>query len=280
MSIRNTRCALRRGYRLTIRSVNDGSGRDLFIGVALSRLYYGKLKRPVRFVSRNLGLGTTIRTGLGRGLIFESSPSHILGIYEWHVQREIAKRLKEGDLFFDVGAHHGFFCLLASRLVGPRGKVVAFEPLPKNVDILRSLVEQNGLSNVDIRSVAVSDVSGFVELQMAPFDTQPQIMITSGPGIRVPCERLESAVNQCCPALVLVDVEGSEMSVLEGSRRLLSAPSAPTWIIETHSAALRAQVTELLKDHQYEVQTLAPVVPRPRGSGITHLVASKPPQQG
>ena len=251
----------------------------MFVGAALSHLYYGKLKRPVRFLSRKLGLGTTIRTGLGRGLVFEPSLSHILGVYEWHVQREIAKRLKEGDLFFDVGAHHGFFCLMAARLVGQRGRVVGFEPSPQNVQILKSLVEQNRLTNVEIRGVAVSDMDGFADLQMAPSDMQTQIMTASGPSVRVPCERLDSVADGEFPDVILIDVEGAEMAVLEGSERLLSASSPPTWIVETHSETLRAQVTDLFRGHKYAIKILHPVVPRPRGSGITHLLAWKVPDR-
>jgi len=55
-----------------------------------------------------------------------------LGGYEPHLQRLIAREVKPGEIFYDVGANVGFYSLLASVLVGP-GKVFAFEQLPANV---------------------------------------------------------------------------------------------------------------------------------------------------
>jgi FkbM family methyltransferase len=60
---------------------------------------------------------------------------------------------------YDVGAHAGFFTLLASKLVGA-GRVVAFEPLPPNAARLRVNLAANGRTNVDVMEAAASDARG------------------------------------------------------------------------------------------------------------------------
>lgn len=66
-------------------------------------------------------------------------------------------RLKPGDVAVDVGANIGFFCILFATLVGPRGKVVAFEPLPENVSILTRNTGLNNLTNVTIVPAACGE---------------------------------------------------------------------------------------------------------------------------
>src|SRR5215813_2618674 len=75
----------------------------------------------------------TIRAGIGRGLrmdLSRASAWYAPGTNELPVQEVLAKWLSPGGVFYDVGANAGFFSLIASRLVGERGRVVAFEPSP------------------------------------------------------------------------------------------------------------------------------------------------------
>jgi len=60
----------------------------------------------------------------------------------------IRANLNPGDTFFDVGANVGFFSVQASRIVGDRGEVHSFEPLPKLAVLLRRSIARNGLRNV------------------------------------------------------------------------------------------------------------------------------------
>jgi hypothetical protein len=80
-----------------------------------------------------------IAHGTAAGLLMmgaTSNPGYRLGTTEPLVQASLERHLVEGDVLYDVGANVGFFSLLGARLVGPRGTVVAFEPLPRNVDAL------------------------------------------------------------------------------------------------------------------------------------------------
>jgi FkbM family methyltransferase len=57
----------------------------------------------------------------------------------------------------DVGAHNGFYTLLASKRVGPTGQVIAFEPSPRERQRLLSNLWINGCSNVIVEPVALAD---------------------------------------------------------------------------------------------------------------------------
>src|SRR5687767_13965292 len=94
-------------------------------------------KRAARSLRRNLGLPVRIESGLAKGMLFLSSSADdaafVSGAYESAIQDAIASLLRPGSVFYDVGSNFGFFSLIAARLVGPAGAVVAFEPVPNNV---------------------------------------------------------------------------------------------------------------------------------------------------
>ena len=71
-------------------------------------------------------------------------------------------RVRPGDVFVDVGASLGYYTVLAGRLVGAEGRVVACEPGPQNQNVLLANVCSNRLFNVDVHQTAVSDQPGFV----------------------------------------------------------------------------------------------------------------------
>ena len=71
-------------------------------------------------------------------------------------------RVAPGDVFFDLGAYVGPFTLLAARLVGPEGRVVAFEPDPRARAVLERNLAANGVANVTVVPCAVGDRHGKV----------------------------------------------------------------------------------------------------------------------
>jgi hypothetical protein len=83
---------------------------------------------------------------LQNGVLYEPDVSHILG-----------KVLREGDVVIDVGANIGFFTVLASLLVGPAGRVVAFEPEADNLARLRANLAHNVCKNVTVIEKAVTN---------------------------------------------------------------------------------------------------------------------------
>ena len=82
---------------------------------------------------------------------------YLFGTWEPDLVAFLRRRLRPGETFVDVGANIGCVSALASRLVGPRGTVVAIEPSPPMIAALQETLTRNDLTNVRMVTAAVSD---------------------------------------------------------------------------------------------------------------------------
>lgn len=194
----------------------------------------------------------TVKSGPARGLKVVIQPReekfYWAGTHEPRVQDTLVEVLKPGATFWDIGAHCGFFTALASRLVGEAGRVVSFEPCPANRARLVACVEMNGLQNVEVRDVAVAGHDG--EVSMKPISTSTTWRIvpaeSGADDNAVTARRLDGlSPGLPVPDLVKIDVEGAELSVLEGASELL-AGRRPPLLIEFHSEQGVTEARELL----------------------------------
>jgi FkbM family methyltransferase len=164
------------------------------------------------------------------------------------VQRNLLDRLlTPGQTAIDIGANVGFYtCLLASR-VGPRGRVVAFEPTPSTFELLRQNVELNAFESlVACRRQALSDRRGTALLQVYPegedvFNSLGPTTTFSSHGpvgtVEVPTIVLDEVLaevsnDQGC--FIKIDVEGFQHQVLLGGRRRLSEMTNVSLMVELH----------------------------------------------
>src|SRR6202022_4832032 len=69
----------------------------------------------------------------------------------------VHRLLRPGMTVLDAGAHHGLYTLLASKRVGKQGRVIAFEPSPRERKRLRRHLRVNRCKNVDVQSCALGD---------------------------------------------------------------------------------------------------------------------------
>ena len=83
-----------------------------------------------------------------------------LGEYEKETANWIISSLSKGDTFLDVGANAGYFTLVGYSSVGLAGKIIAFDPVPLNCNVIRSHLDQNKITNVIVEELAVSNASG------------------------------------------------------------------------------------------------------------------------
>ncbi|MBX3735677.1 MAG: FkbM family methyltransferase [Candidatus Didemnitutus sp.] len=89
------------------------------------------------------------------------------GHYDVATESLLARFLRPGDTFVDVGANEGFICVPAARLTGPTGRVVAVEPQLRLQPVLQRNFALNTV-RVETHAVAISDHAGTAELQLAP----------------------------------------------------------------------------------------------------------------
>ncbi len=191
-----------------------------------------------------------------------------LGLYEQETTRWLLSALAEGSTFYDVGANVGYFSLLGALRVGEGGSVVAFEPVPELRQSVETQVRINGFgSRVDVRSEALADRSGttqfVVEAQGANSHLGEVVIehASSKPLRRIDVEvrTLDDVVaegRRPPPDVVKVDVEGGEVLLLQGARRLLREVR-PKLLVSTHGECLREQCLALLHDADYRVEPLA-----------------------
>src|SRR3989304_1382083 len=96
----------------------------------------------------------------GKRWLIDTRINFFLGTYEIEQTLAFEANLRPGAVVYDIGAHVGYYTLLASVLCGPSGKVFAFEPSPRNLSRLRWHVSANGCRNVIVFDNALSDRVG------------------------------------------------------------------------------------------------------------------------
>jgi len=162
--------------------------------------------------------------------------------------RILPQLLSEGDTFLDVGANHGSFAIVASKLVGVSGFVLAVEPQPRLAKALGKSLTANALCKFQIHNLAVGDTDGEIEL-LVPIGTSgsagifPEHSATHQyNSIKVPLKRFDDLVDWqkfTGKVLLKLDVEGSECAFLSGARQMITSLK-PTLIIEVHPTSLSA----------------------------------------
>jgi FkbM family methyltransferase len=177
-----------------------------------------------------------------------------LGTYERDLQQLFVRELKPGDVVYDVGANVGFFSLLASVLVGPAGRVVAFEPLPRNVELLRANLGLNAVANVDIVAAAVAGKAGSTLFAIGGSPSMGSMDASRGIEVRVVgLDELVANGEIPLPAAIKMDIEGAESRALSGARNILEA-HRPTLFLSTHGYREHEECLRLLKDLGYRVR--------------------------
>jgi FkbM family methyltransferase len=168
------------------------------------------------------------------------------GIYELDTYRVINRLLKPGGWFVDGGANIGYFSLLASKLVGPTGRVDSFEPDPENLSRFQTHTSENDAGNVHLHPVALSDQREMLSMIHPDRDSGNHGMSSSfftekssGSRFEVQAVRLEEQLLGV-PDLIKLDVEGAELKALKGMSGLLSGPHPPKVIVEHNHATSAA----------------------------------------
>jgi FkbM family methyltransferase len=180
--------------------------------------------------------------------------------------RFLWKFLRPGMTFLDIGAHHGLYSVVAARKMGRDGRVVAFEPSPRERQRMRLHLRYNGIDSVTVEPCALSTEEGVAELTVVvdgfhtmnslrtpPLD-QVTKQITVGKtslDIYLCRERIERV------DLIKIDTEGGEVDVFRGADGLLSR-IRPLIICEVLDLVTRswgyaaADIMKLLRTYDYE----------------------------
>jgi FkbM family methyltransferase len=145
------------------------------------------------------------------------------GTYEPHLTAVFERHCRPGMTVVDVGANLGYFSLLAARLVGPTGRVVALEPNSENCRLLLSSLRLSGTTNVELLPVAADEAPGWAYYSTHVGSNGGLIDdgdLLTRPGVVVPTFRLDDLVDGPVGFLKM-DVEGAEGRVVRGATRII-----------------------------------------------------------
>jgi len=147
----------------------------------------------------------------------------LFGVWEPNITNWICENLGPGDTFVDVGANIGYYSLLASKLVGDTGKVIAIEASPTNVAQLDRNLALNRTQNVRMVQAAASDVVGTLPLYRAWTGDPGHKSVIAAEGFTYECEvpaaplcEILTRSEISMARIIKIDVEGAEWSVITG----------------------------------------------------------------
>jgi FkbM family methyltransferase len=257
--------------------------------------------RLLRFLAGRVAHGEgVIRRGWGRGLRIDATgrnAGYVLGTSDRAEQEWLGQSLAPGGVFYDVGANVGFFTLVAARLVGRRGHVVAFEPLPENLAQLRRNIALNGFDHVTVVPAAAGSESGATQFGADSEVGRRHLSRILGPEERrgdpievavVTIDEWREATGASPPSVMKIDVEAASSTSCRGAGRTIGE-HRPTILMEVHG--LGEPFVNYLEEHLlplgYDAETVdgqpIPAGPGPLPCGPQTdwlLNASKPSTSG
>lgn len=184
--------------------------------------------------------------------------------------------VSSGAVVVELGAHIGYLTLVFAEAVGPRGRVIAFEPASVNLNYARRNLEPHG--QVTLEEIAVSDFEGQATFHSEDLSGQNSSLVNGyavgqavAENAHVPVKQIEETVmvttlDRYCttqgivPDFIKIDVEGAELSVLRGAERTL----------EAHKPILMVEVTENVSEVLSFLDSLGYGLETPEGRPVSH----------
>jgi len=183
---------------------------------------------------------------------------YYFGTWEPGLTQIVARSLRPGDVFLDVGANIGYYTLLASHLVGDAGQVMAVEASPSIFQVLEEHVLLNRRTNVRLFNVAAADAPGHLDIFAGPRDNIGTTSTLLGPKHRyearveaLPLDDLLTSTDLQRVKCIKIDVEGGEFQVVQGMRASIAELAVDcTVLLEVSARRLHGMghdVTDLLR---------------------------------
>ena len=171
------------------------------------------------------------------------------GSFERAEARFVGQFLQPGMTVLDIGAHHGFYTLLASVRVGREGRVIAFEPSPRERERLGRHIRFNKCKNVQVEPVALGNVAGrsdfFIVEGYSDYcnSLRPPAVEEQTRTIQVDVTSLDEYLSRSRIVevdFIKLDVEGAELDVLRGAKSILEAGQRrPVLLVEVFDIRTR-----------------------------------------
>jgi FkbM family methyltransferase len=193
---------------------------------------------------------------------------------------------EQGSIVIDVGAHIGRYTIIASKRVGPNGKVVAIEADPSNFEILNRNIKLNNLNNITSLNCAAYSKEGRLKLHLhseglgyTMYSTVMSNRLETGRFMEIKANTLDHLIeSERIPSeqinWIKIDVEGAELEVLKGADHILSKSNNISLLIEIHRLSgyitLYEPIRELLSTRGFRID-----FEMVHESGERHIIARK-----
>ncbi|MBC7850502.1 MAG: FkbM family methyltransferase [Chitinophagaceae bacterium] len=193
--------------------------------------------------------------------------SPIVGRWEPESQTLFTRVIKPGSVVYDLGANNGIHSLLFSKLVGAKGKVFSFEPLPSNCKEIMNNAALNNIDNIEVVQAAVSNQAGETVFHLGLHDKQGSLVgigRESGNDIKVKLTTLDDFIDggNPKPDFLKIDIEGAESLALHGFEKRVGE-ILPNFFIELHTPEQDEKVGQFLLKHNYKAFRLKDGVSAP-----------------
>ena len=224
---------------------------------------FGKLIRlPLLMVPKNKAI--SVLSGPLKGakwIVGSHNHSAWLGTYETNQTLIFADKCKGLKVFWDLGAHAGYYTLLF-KTVNKDSSVFAFEPIADNVSYFQRHLELNYINNVVLFEKAVSNEEGVLKFARG---NSVGGKLSEGGDMTVSVVKLSKLlVEQAIefPDIIKMDIEGAEFKVLQDLKPHLLSKKKPIIFLSTHGKKVQEQCLKLMETLDYKITPLDPKNPR------------------
>jgi len=188
------------------------------------------------------------------------------GRYEPHVTAAVKELLYPGATFVDVGANIGYFAALGAHLVGPDGRVVAVEPMDKNLQLIYMTIWKNRFTQIEVMSCAASSSAQIVPMATTSASSNGEVLRADSqrkPSLFAQTRRLDDLLRDIDRIdLIKLDIEGHELPAWRGFSEGM-ARCRPLVLTEFHPKCMRenagiepADYLALLFDYGSSIEVL------------------------
>lgn len=168
------------------------------------------------------------------------------GEYEPSMTEVLRHFLKPSAVFLDVGANEGYFSVIASKIVGSSGRVIAVEPQQRVGNVIQKNLEINGINNTILVADAISDVRGSASLYISPDTNTGSTGLVNSTRYSLPTQTIRTITltdllekNSIRNAdLMKMDIEGYEYEAIIGSPDVFKEKRIKAIALEVHPKLL------------------------------------------
>lgn len=192
---------------------------------------------------------------------FIAKKLYTYGVWEKHILEVMQHTIQPGDVVLDVGANIGFHTIHFSRWVGTSGMVMAFEPDPANIELLKSNLARNNCKNVQVFPVALSDRKDQKDLYRFDNNMMCNSLANvegSSSSIKVPVHKTAEFTDGYKIAFAKIDVEGYEPQVIHGMDVLPNNMVVEFYpkLLETAGSSPMLWINEMIEEKGYVLSVI------------------------